>query len=120
MSQHHTDNGYYTHIIVFGSCMYMDKTWNAYKYISISIVNGIVSCIISTLYGEVRLYSITISFFYFPCCYLLQLASILDLFPTFANIVGGKIPTDRRMDGYDMAPILYYKQDVRYTCVTDT
>lgn len=40
-----------------------------------------------------------------------KFATILDLLPTFFNLAGAEIPQDRKMDGYDMSPILYYKQD---------
>ena len=35
----------------------------------------------------------------------------MDLFPTFANIVGGKIPTDRVIDGVDQIDFFTSKQD---------
>lgn len=35
--------------------------------------------------------------------------SIMDFFPTFANIVGGKIPTDRPIDGIDQSDVLFGK-----------
>ena len=35
--------------------------------------------------------------------------SIMDFFPTFANIVGGKMPTDRPIDGVDQTDVLLAK-----------
>jgi arylsulfatase len=35
--------------------------------------------------------------------------SIMDFFPTFANIVGGKMPTDRPIDGVDQTDVLLGK-----------
>src|SRR5262249_6747915 len=35
--------------------------------------------------------------------------SIMDFFPTFAHIVGGKIPTDRPIDGVDQTDVLLGK-----------
>jgi arylsulfatase A-like enzyme len=32
--------------------------------------------------------------------------SIMDFFPTFANIIGGKVPTDRPIDGVDQTDVL--------------
>ena len=31
----------------------------------------------------------------------------MDLFPTCIRLAGAKIPTDRRMDGRDLAPVLF-------------
>ena len=41
-----------------------------------------------------------------------QFASTLDLLPTIFNLVGGTIPNDRVIDGYDMAPILFKRGQV--------
>lgn len=35
-----------------------------------------------------------------------ELASTLDLLPTFARLAGGEAPTDRRIDGHDILPLL--------------
>ena len=37
--------------------------------------------------------------------------SIMDFFPTFAHIVGGKIPTDRPIDGVDQTDVLLGKSE---------
>lgn len=34
----------------------------------------------------------------------------MDLFPTLANIAGGKVPTDRAIDGVDQSPFFFGKQ----------
>lgn len=34
------------------------------------------------------------------------MGSTLDLLPTFAALAGAKAPTDRKMDGYDLSPVL--------------
>ncbi len=36
-----------------------------------------------------------------------ELASTMDLLPTFAKLAGGGPPTDRKIDGKDIAPLLY-------------
>lgn len=36
-----------------------------------------------------------------------ELASTMDLLPTFAKLAGGSAPTDRTIDGHDIAPLLY-------------
>ncbi len=36
-----------------------------------------------------------------------ELGSTLDLLPSFAAIAGVKAPTDRKMDGYDLSPVLF-------------
>ena len=38
--------------------------------------------------------------------------SIMDFFPTFANLVGGKVPSDRPIDGVDQTDLLLGKSDV--------
>lgn len=38
-----------------------------------------------------------------------EMASTLDLLPTIAKIAGGKTPTDRVIDGYDLSPLLFNK-----------
>ena len=40
-----------------------------------------------------------------------QLAATVDLFPTFANLVGAKLP-NVTLDGFDMAPILFQNKKV--------
>jgi arylsulfatase A-like enzyme len=35
-----------------------------------------------------------------------EMASALDLFPTFVRLAGGTVPADRPMDGYDLLPLL--------------
>ena len=35
-----------------------------------------------------------------------DIVSELDLFPTFVRLAGGRIPSDRPMDGFDLAPLL--------------
>ena len=37
--------------------------------------------------------------------------SIMDFFPTFAKIVGGKVPTDRAIDGVDQTDVLLGKSE---------
>ena len=38
--------------------------------------------------------------------------SIMDFFPTLASIVGGKMPTDRPIDGVDQSDVLFGKSAV--------
>ena len=38
--------------------------------------------------------------------------SIMDFFPTLASIVGGKMPTDRPIDGVDQSDVLFDKSTV--------
>jgi arylsulfatase len=38
--------------------------------------------------------------------------SIMDFLPTFARIVGGKIPTDRQIDGVDQTDVLLGKSEL--------
>lgn len=42
-----------------------------------------------------------------------ELASTMDLLPTFACLAGGKAPTDRKIDGHDISPLLYGKTDAK-------
>ena len=35
------------------------------------------------------------------------LASAMDLLPTLVNVAGGNVPTDRKLDGHDMADLLF-------------
>jgi arylsulfatase A-like enzyme len=35
-----------------------------------------------------------------------EMGSTLDLLPTFASMIGAKLPTDRSYDGYDLSPVL--------------
>ncbi len=39
--------------------------------------------------------------------------SIMDFYPTFAHIVGGKMPTDRPIDGVDQTDVLLGKSETR-------
>ena len=38
---------------------------------------------------------------------VLEMGSTLDLLPTIAALTGGKVPTDRPIDGYDITPVLF-------------
>ena len=38
-----------------------------------------------------------------------QIGSTLDLINTFASLSGGKVPEDRKMDGYDLSQVLTEK-----------
>ncbi len=38
--------------------------------------------------------------------------SIMDFLPTFANIIGGKLPTDRPIDGVDQTDVLLGKSEI--------
>ena len=40
-----------------------------------------------------------------------EIVHAMDLFPTIANFVGGKVPTDRVIDGIDMADFFLGKQE---------
>ncbi|QDV69553.1 Arylsulfatase [Rosistilla carotiformis] len=42
-----------------------------------------------------------------------ELATTMDLLPTFAKLAGGSAPTDRKIDGYDIAPLLYGEPDAK-------
>jgi arylsulfatase A-like enzyme len=42
-----------------------------------------------------------------------ELATTMDLLPTFAKLAGGRAPEDRKIDGHDIAPLLYGKADAR-------
>lgn len=44
-----------------------------------------------------------------PCTTSYAMFSIMDFFPTFANIVGGKMPTDRPIDGVDQTDVFLGK-----------
>ena len=35
-----------------------------------------------------------------------EMGSTLDLLPTFAGLIGAKVPSDRTYDGYDLSPVL--------------
>ncbi len=37
--------------------------------------------------------------------------SIMDFFPTFAHIIGSKVPTDRQIDGVDQTDVLLGKSE---------
>ncbi len=39
-----------------------------------------------------------------------QLASTLDMLPTFAALAGGKVPGDRKIDGHDIRDLLFGKE----------
>ena len=39
-----------------------------------------------------------------------EMASTLDVFPTAIRLAGGEIPTDRQIDGVDLAPLLFENQ----------
>lgn len=36
-----------------------------------------------------------------------ELATTMDLLPTFAKLAGGAAPTDRKIDGHDISPLIY-------------
>jgi arylsulfatase A-like enzyme len=36
-----------------------------------------------------------------------EMATTMDILPTFAQLAGGGPPTDRKLDGYDIRPLLY-------------
>ena len=38
-----------------------------------------------------------------------QMGATLDLLPTFANLAGAEVPSDRKMDGYDLSKVLTQK-----------
>ena len=38
-----------------------------------------------------------------------QMGATLDLLPTFANLAGAEVPSDRKMDGYDLSQVLTQK-----------
>lgn len=42
-----------------------------------------------------------------------ELASQMDLLPTFAAIAGGETPQDRIIDGHDVTPLLYGEKDAK-------
>jgi putative membrane-bound dehydrogenase-like protein len=42
-----------------------------------------------------------------------ELASTLDLLPTFAKLAGGTSPADRKIDGQDITPLLYGQADAK-------
>lgn len=42
-----------------------------------------------------------------------ELASTMDLLPTFAKLAGGDAPKDRKIDGKDIAPLLYGKKGAK-------
>ncbi|MCA9120542.1 MAG: sulfatase [Planctomycetaceae bacterium] len=41
-----------------------------------------------------------------------ELCSLMDMLPTFANLAGGNAPTDRKIDGHDIWPLLSGKANV--------
>ncbi|MCS7471048.1 sulfatase [Stieleria sp. ICT_E10.1] len=40
-----------------------------------------------------------------------ELASTMDLLPTFTKLAGGELPQDRTIDGHDIAPLIYSQPD---------
>jgi arylsulfatase A-like enzyme len=42
-----------------------------------------------------------------------ELASTMDLLPTFARLAGGEAPQDRKIDGKDIAPLLYGEEGAK-------
>ena len=42
-----------------------------------------------------------------------ELATTMDLLPTFAKLAGGSPPKDRKLDGHDIAPLLFGKTNAR-------
>ena len=42
-----------------------------------------------------------------------QLASTMDLLPTFARLAGGQPPSDRIIDGKDITPLLFGEQNAK-------
>ena len=42
-----------------------------------------------------------------------ELATTMDLLPTFAKLAGGAAPTDRKIDGHDIAPLIYGQPDAK-------
>lgn len=42
-----------------------------------------------------------------------ELASTMDILPTFAAIAGGSLPRDRKIDGHDIRPLLFSEKDAK-------
>jgi arylsulfatase A-like enzyme len=42
-----------------------------------------------------------------------EMATTMDFLPTFATLIGGKLPKDRSIDGKDIRPLLFGKQDAK-------
>lgn len=42
-----------------------------------------------------------------------ELTSTMDLLPTFAKLAGGNAPSDRKIDGHDIAPLLYGEPEAK-------
>jgi putative membrane-bound dehydrogenase-like protein len=42
-----------------------------------------------------------------------ELSSTMDLLPTFAKLAGGNAPANRKIDGHDIAPLLYGEPDAK-------
>ena len=42
-----------------------------------------------------------------------EIATTMDLLPTFAKLAGGKTPTDRKIDGKDIAPLLFGQPEAK-------
>ncbi|HSG71431.1 MAG TPA: sulfatase/phosphatase domain-containing protein, partial [Planctomycetaceae bacterium] len=42
-----------------------------------------------------------------------ELATTMDLLPTFAKLAGGKTPADRKIDGHDISPLLFGEPDAK-------
>jgi arylsulfatase A len=45
-----------------------------------------------------------------------ELVSTMDLLPTFAKLAGASTPTDRILDGHDIAPLLFSTPDAKSPC----
>lgn len=39
------------------------------------------------------------------------ITSMMDILPTFTKLAGGEVPTDRKIDGHDIRPILFGQED---------
>ncbi|MDA0281796.1 MAG: alkaline phosphatase D family protein, partial [Planctomycetota bacterium] len=42
-----------------------------------------------------------------------EIVSTMDILPTLTNLAGGKVPTDRKLDGHDIWPILSGSKDAK-------
>ena len=43
----------------------------------------------------------------------LEMATTMDILPTFVRLAGGEPPTDRKLDGYDIRPLLFGEQGAK-------